>query len=310
MKKTPLLLLVTALIAWSTMTAQLAVNDDGSDPDSSAMLDVKSSNRGLLIPRMTTLEQIAINDPAVSLMVFNTDSLRIYFYDGTYWMSLQINLEDKIYGWYCGNELEYGGQYYSTVQIGSQCWMAENLNIGTRINEGVSQSGPEIQKYCYNNSDINCTTYGGLYQWNMMMQNSTDSIVQGICPDGWHIPTDYEWEVLESTLDTKYSLGHAEWAGGGFRGLDAGTYLKSPQGWGAGNGSELSKFIGKPAGLWNRSNFVHWSEYAAFWSSNENNSGTHAIDRYLGAESAKVGRDQWEKNYAFSVRCLKNKPTK
>ena len=77
------------------------------------------------------------------------------------------------------------GQEYSTVQIGSQCWMAENLNIGIMI-PGANTMGnnEEIEKYCYNNDESNCDIYGGLYQWNEMMQYTTTPGVQGICPTG------------------------------------------------------------------------------------------------------------------------------
>ncbi|RLD49963.1 MAG: hypothetical protein DRJ05_20260, partial [Bacteroidetes bacterium] len=98
--------------------------------------------------------------------------------------------------------ITYGGQLYNTVQIGDQCWLRENLNIGTMINGSTNQSSnATIEKYCYNNTASNCDTYGGLYQWNEMMQYSTTEGAQGICPDGWHIPTDVEWCLLQQYLD-------------------------------------------------------------------------------------------------------------
>jgi len=100
---------------------------------------------------------------------------------------------------------ERDGQSYFTVQIGTQCWMAENLNVGTRV--GVSTEHTDnaiIEKYCYNDSEDNCNTLGGLYQWDESMdynsgcngtgsgQPECSSPVQGICPSGWHVPSLYE----------------------------------------------------------------------------------------------------------------------
>ena len=87
----------------------------------------------------------------------------------------------------CGDILvdERDDQIYNTVQIGSQCWMAENLNVGTMISglDAMYNNGV-IEKYCYNNDPLNCNIYGGLYQWNEMMHYSTQQGIQGICPAG------------------------------------------------------------------------------------------------------------------------------
>jgi uncharacterized protein (TIGR02145 family) len=103
----------------------------------------------------------------------------------------------------------YAGQTYHTVQIGSQCWFRENLNVGTMIDGTKDQTNNNIiEKYCYNDSTINCDKYGGLYQWAEAVQyqnGATNTIspnpafsedVQGICPNGWHIPTISELQTL------------------------------------------------------------------------------------------------------------------
>ena len=109
----------------------------------------------------------------------------------------------------CGDAILYGGDVYPTVQIGSQCWFQRHLNIGTRIASSSDQTNNgTIEKYCYNDLDANCRTYGGLYQWAEAVQyengasNTTSpnpafsGNVQGICPAGWHIPTLTEFETL------------------------------------------------------------------------------------------------------------------
>jgi hypothetical protein len=101
--------------------------------------------------------------------------------------------------WQCADPLVdiRDGQTYTTVQIGTQCWMKQNLNIGTVIPGANNMTNNSIiEKYCYNNSTANCTTYGGLYQWNEMMQYSITPGVQGICPASWHLPTDSELTII------------------------------------------------------------------------------------------------------------------
>jgi uncharacterized protein (TIGR02145 family) len=84
----------------------------------------------------------------------------------------------------------YEGKTYNTVAIGNQCWLKENLDVGTQINGSLEQTNNSlIEKYCYGDLAANCTTYGGLYQWNEAMQYVTTPGTQGICPIGWHLPT-------------------------------------------------------------------------------------------------------------------------
>ena len=94
----------------------------------------------------------------------------------------------------CGDPVNYGGKTYHTIRIGTQCWFKENLNIGTMIDQSVSQTNNGIiEKYCYNNNPDSCSIYGGLYQWDELMQYSTTEGAPGIPPSDWHIPTDAEW---------------------------------------------------------------------------------------------------------------------
>jgi len=83
-----------------------------------------------------------------------------------------------------------------------------------------------MEKYCYNSDTNNCTIFGGLYQWDEMMQYNTQQGVQGICPQGWHIPTDEEWKILEGAVDSHYEIGAQIWSLYGLRGYDAGKNLK------------------------------------------------------------------------------------
>ena len=97
----------------------------------------------------------------------------------------------------CPATVQYQGKAYNTVLIGNQCWLKENLNVGTliQVNQNASNNGV-IEKYCYDNDPSNCNIYGGLYLWDEVMQYSTNEGAQGICPSGWHLPTKAEFEAL------------------------------------------------------------------------------------------------------------------
>jgi uncharacterized protein (TIGR02145 family) len=101
--------------------------------------------------------------------------------------------------------VNYGGQIYNTVVIGKQCWLKENLNIGTMIKGQDNQTNNSIiEKYCDHDSINFCNIYGGLYQWDEAMQYNATS-VKGICPSGWHIPSVIEFNILSNIADKDIS---------------------------------------------------------------------------------------------------------
>ena len=203
----------------------------------------------------------------------------------------------------------YEGQVYNTIQIFSQCWLKENLNVGTMIpgTQGMSNNSV-IEKYCINNEQDSCTKYGGLYQWDEMMQYTSQQGVQGICPSGWHLPTDEEWKVLEGAVDSQYGIGDPEWdIGYDDRGFDAGLNLKSTSGWhGNGNGTNLFGFSGLPGGGRDESgNFLYIGSYGYWWTSTEFSS-SNAECRVLSYYHPEVFRYDDKKEYGFIVRCLRD----
>jgi uncharacterized protein (TIGR02145 family) len=193
------------------------------------------------------------------------------------------------------------GQTYNTVQIGTQCWMAENLNIGTMIpgsNEMTNNS--IIEKYCFENNTANCDTYGGLYQWNEMMEYITTSGVQGICPANWHLPTDAEWTVLTTFLGGESIAGGKMKATGT---LEAGTGLWWDPNTGATN---ESSFTALPGGYrFSYGLFYNVHNYTYFWSSTEVDSNS-AGGRYLGSFFAVVITFNPNKYYGLSSRCVQD----
>lgn len=211
----------------------------------------------------------------------------------------------------CGDAINYEGKTYNTVQIGMQCWLKENLDVGTRIDASQNQSDNGIiEKYCYNNDPDSCTKYGGLYQWNEMMQYIAQQGTQGICPSGWHIPTDEEWKVLEGTVDSQYGNGDPEWDIWGSRGFDAGTNIKTTSGWYAnGIGTDLFGFSGLPSGHRDIDSLFSFISYnSIIWTSKGNdNHIEEAWGRAILYNSSEVYRGGgYSKLNGFSVRCLRD----
>lgn len=164
------------------------------------------------------------------------------------------------------------GKTYNTIIIGDLWWMAENLNFYT-------SSG----SWYYNDSIKYGETYGRLYTWET---------ANNVCPAGWHLPTDAEWKELEMHL----GMTQAQADGTGWRGTDQGTELKE---------GGASEFNALPGGYRNSiGSFYSLNSGTGFWSSTESGS-LNAWVRMLGKDNPKVGRFDFNKNYGFSVRCVK-----
>jgi uncharacterized protein (TIGR02145 family) len=206
--------------------------------------------------------------------------------------------------------VEYEGKVYNTIQIFSQCWLKENLNVGTMI-YGIQnqENNGIIEKYCYNDAPDSCAKNGGLYQWHEMMQTTNQQGAQGICPPGWHLPTDEEWKVLEGAVDSQYGIGDQEWdISWGYRGYDAGMNLKSTSGWAFNNnGTDLFGFSGLPGGL--RANtdghFYHLGNKGFWWTSTRIDANDVWL-RFLDYSSLEVYLYDNHNQVGQSVRCLRN----
>ena len=232
----------------------------------------------------------------------------IYDKNGTYNGNLVIKgtIEPGINtsNWVCGDSVIYDGQTYATVQIGGQCWMAENLNIGIKINSNSTTDNQTdnnvVEKYCYNNNEANCDTFGGLYQWNEMMQYTTVESTQGVCPTGWHLPSDGEWTTLIDGLGGTGSNTGSKMASNSALWID-GALENNPE-FGT---SGLAIF---PAGYREYSgSFSSKSNNTILWSSSEGYYNSTWWDRRLHNSSTDVGRycDNGEE-YGFSIRCIRD----
>jgi uncharacterized protein (TIGR02145 family) len=161
------------------------------------------------------------------------------------------------------------GKTYKYVTIGTQKWMAENLNYNA--------SGSK----CYSNSDANCTKYGRLYTW---------ATAKTVCPSGWYLPSDAEWRTLE-----------------GYVGSNAGTKLKAASGWGASsnsNGTDDYGFSALPGGYGKSDgSFTNAGGYGYWWSSTEYDADS-AYGRGMDYDDASVFRYNRAKSLLYSVRCV------
>ena len=217
------------------------------------------------------------------------------------------------------------GNKYDAVKIGNQVWMASNLRStryadGTSIPLGEITSDTEPYRYAPGTAQsneenmVNVPAYGYLYNWAAVMHGAASSDanpsrVQGICPKGWHVPSDAEWTQLTDYMATRpeyMSSGNrdhlakalaATWGWESSSDPDAVGYEPST----TNNATGFSAF---PAGYYGGGYYV-FGYYAGFWSSTEYNSND-AWGRGLGCNYADVGRYNYYKDYGFSVRCVRD----
>ncbi|MGR3318161.1 MAG: FISUMP domain-containing protein [Candidatus Anammoxibacter sp.] len=249
-----------------------------------------SAAGGFLIPRLTTADRDALT--AVNgMMIYNTTTGKFEGFEGGAWVAL-AGAAASLFTCGVDQVQDADGNLYNTIQIGGQCWMAENLNVGNRIDGvGDQTNNSTTEKYCYNNVEANCATEGGLYQWDEMMQYANIGGAQGICPPGWHLPTDSEWKTMEMNLGmTQADADLSAW-----RGKDQGTQLKQ----GGSSGFQALLAGGRVTNV-----FSFRGTFAIFWSSTE--SGSSAWYRGLLSSQVGVGRFSDIKASGFSVRCVKD----
>jgi uncharacterized protein (TIGR02145 family) len=306
MKKITILLATIFTIASYSLTAQVAITSDGSQPDGSAMLDVQSTTRGVLFPRMTETERDAIENPAEGLLIFNTTTMCFDYYFASSWKSF-CGASEPAFD--CGMIMTdvRDGNTYTTIKIGTQCWMAENLAYLPSVSPGYTGSTTEPYYYVYDYSwqgtnveEAKATpsyqTYGVLYNWPAALT---------ACPTGWHLPTDAELCVLEMEVDPSIECGST-----GYRGVDGGGKLKEtstihwyPPNTGATNSSG---FTALPAGDRGTDTSVTGESWVGEWWSSSESDANDAWYRGLFWESNQVERVLYNKGHGFSVRCIKD----
>ena len=188
----------------------------------------------------------------------------------------------------CGDLISHEGYNYSTVQIGDQCWFSENCRYLPEVSDPSidSTTEPHYSVYGYTGTDVtaaqataNYATYGVLYNWPAVM-------TEGICPSGWHIPSDGEFTELTDFL--------------GGEGV-AGGKMKDNIQW---NGTNSSGWSGLPGGIRYAGGFLNDGNYGYWWSASE--SGSPSWGRVLFFNNVIVNRDIDNRYYGFSARCVRD----
>ena len=201
----------------------------------------------------------------------------------------------------------YEGQTYKTVVIGTQTWFQRNLNYnvsGSKCGNGSALSDANT---------TTCDTYGRLYNWATVMSLDTscnsstcsDKINakhKGICPTGWHIPNNADWNILMKFVNPSCSDNRSC--------VGAGTKLKATSGWNSYNdnngGQDTYGFSALPGGFgYSGDGFSYAGNDGNWWSASEYNSG-YADFRGMGYSNEYAGYDRIVKSYLFSVRCVQD----
>ncbi len=210
----------------------------------------------------------------------------------------------------CGGQtsLTYDGRTYDLVEIGGQCWFADNLAtdqyrngdlIPTGLDNTTWQNTTSGAYAIYNNDPANDVTYGKLYNWYTTVDT------RGLCPTGWHVPSDCEWMYLEGSLGM--SVGDQILSG--YRGSNEGDFLKSEIYWPTLNSSltNYSGYSAIPSGYQNFfGNISAGLGNTVLWWCIDGFDTEYAFHRQLNSGNSNVGRDFENKRYGFSVRCLKD----
>lgn len=236
----------------------------------------------------------------------------------------QINFTTIVYGQPCENVptvTDYDGNTYNTVKIGNQCWMKENLRTthytnGESIPLGYNLSSTAC-RYYPNNDGNNVSAYGYLYNWQAVMHGTNSSTanpsgVQGICPDGWHVPSDSEWTQLTNYVSSQTS----------YLCNNNNTYiakaLASSMGWNSSSATcvvgnnpssnNATGFSALPAGIIGISNsgvsYFGYNASVTFWSATGDN--INAFTRHFDYYIANVQKPKYNRYYGLSVRCVRD----
>ena len=275
-------------------------NDDGKSSSSSTAKS--SSSEGAGDASSSSVIASSSSEELVSSSSFNKSSSSSR---GLFEMSKDEFLNPKIsYGEMTDTR---DNKTYKTVKIGDQVWMAENLNYA----DSTKMPSLKGKSWCYDNKAENCDVTGRLYTWaaaidSVALANDADNpqtcgygktctlpaVVQGVCPSGWHLPTNDEWQTLFKAVGGSSVAGKA---------------LKSGSGWyGNGNGTEAYGFSALPAGdRYNDGSFGNAGGIAVFWSASGYYS-YYACNVYLRYDYEGARMSDYDKYYGFSVRCLQN----
>jgi uncharacterized protein (TIGR02145 family) len=270
-------LLATALSTLFTTLIYGQVGIGTNSPVASAKLEISSTIQGFLPPRMTTAQRDQISSPAIGLIIFNTTTETLEIRTSSGWLALRVISSS---------------QEVSSVKIGNQIWMLENLNVttyrdGTPISEVSNQTtwdNLSTGGWCnYSNDPSFASIYGRLYNYYAVVDS------RGLCPSGWHVPNNEEYNVLANFL------------GGNVGGKMKSAGFVTPN-TGATNSSG---FTALPGGWRQTGSFSSEGNAGMWWTSTEV-TGTTAHSRTLSSSFSDFYVHSYNKKWGASVRCIKD----
>ena len=268
-----------------TGSGQLGIGT--TTPSASAVLDVSSTTQGLLPPRMTTAQRDAILSPADGLVIFNITNNSLQVKNSLGWVSLSNPTTAAV--------------FLPTIVIGTQQWMSKNLDVAFyRNGDQIPQVANEAAwnalttgAWCYcNNQSIMGNKYGKLYNWYAVNDP------RGLALQGWHIPSNAEWNVLET------ALGGFRVAGAEMK--EAGTLTwQTPYYTSGTEGNNNSGFAGLPGG--GRFSGLFFGNFLSglWWSATEADAAS-AFYLRLNHDDIRISTGAFKKRDGFSIRCVRD----
>jgi uncharacterized protein (TIGR02145 family) len=292
MKKLIILLVIFTAVAG--MAQSVGINADGSTANASAMLDVSSTTKGFLPPRLMGAQRNEITSPSQGLMIYCIDCGTLgeaQVYNGTTWTNMT------------------GGTAAASISttIGTQVWSTSNLDVTTyrdgtvipQVTDPAAWSGLTIGAWCYyNNDSATGSTYRKLYNWYAVAGiHDTDPTTPNkiLAPTGWHVPTGAEWTILTTTL------GGDSAAGGKMKATGT-TLWTSPNT----NATNDSGFTGLPGGY--RNFYADFNDIGSngYWWSLSEHDFSQALTWYLGYNYGYAFYRASSKRFGYSVRCIRD----
>jgi len=270
-------------------------------PNASAQLDVSSTNSGFLPPRMTYAQRNAIVSPAAGLIVYCTDCSagagEMNYFNGNTWMNMTISTASNVVA------------NLPSVTICNQIWTNKNLDVSTyrngdpipKISDSASWVTLTTGAYCYYNNDsaTYAAVYGKLYNWYAVKDP------RGLAPQGWHIPSDGEWNKLAKCIDpaadTTLINTQSTTAGGAMKEIGLSHWI-SPNG----GATNSTGFTGLPGGLRNYFGQFDYVGYFAYWWSNTEGSATQSWSRILNSSYGNILKVNSYRPSGYYVRCIKD----
>lgn len=281
-------LTILVFLAFTITSMAQNVGIGTAAPAASAQLEVSSTTKGFLPPRMTAAQRSTISSPTNGLLVFQTDyPSGLYYFNAGVWSKLS---ETTAYP---------NGTATPVQTICCQSWMTKNLDVAKyrngdpipKVTDDAAWGALTTGAYCYYNNDsaTYAATYGKLYNWYAVNDP------RGLAPEGWHIPTNFDWTTLENCL------GGATVAGGAMKEIGTSHWLTPNT-----NATNFSGWAGLPGGFRNFYGTLSGLGSSGYWWSATESTTSLAWIRYLGYFDSGIGDDLKPKQSGFSVRCLRD----